>query len=100
MCLYETLDFHEDFAKLKMLRVLVHLLKHKFHVNRKLWLILTFSRYISHTLSCLSLFFIHMTLRIFSRVNKSVKATYMFSHKIKLTYLTASKSEKQTIFLV
>ena len=28
---------------------------------------------------------------------KSVKATYTFSRKIKLTYLTASKSEKQNI---
>ena len=27
---------------------------------------------------------------------KSLQATYTFSHKIKLTYLTANKSEKYT----
>ena len=27
---------------------------------------------------------------------KSLQATFTFSHKIKLTYLTAKKSEKQT----
>ena len=29
-------------------------------------------------------------------MSKSLKATYTFSHKIKLTYLTANKPEKQT----
>ena len=40
------------------------------------------------------LIFIHTIPRIFSRISKSVKTTYTFSHEIKLTYLTASKSEK------
>ena len=31
---------------------------------------------------------------------KSLKATNTFSHKIKLIYLTANKSEKYTIILV
>ena len=41
----------------------------------------------------LSLFFIHITLTIF-RMYKSLIATYTFSHKIKVTYLTAKKNEK------
>ena len=49
---------------------------------------LVFSQYIPHTLCCLfqSLFFIHVTVRIF-RICQSLKAscTYTFSHKIKLT---------------
>ena len=36
---------------------------------------------------------IHITFRIFGMC-KSVKAIYIFSHKIKLTYLIANKSEK------
>ena len=59
------------------------------------WSNLAFSKYISNTFSCLfeSLFFIHTTLRIF-RMSKLAKATYTFSHKIKLIYLTANKYGK------
>ena len=43
------------------------------------------------------IFYSHRTLRIF-RMCKSLKATYTFSQKIKLTYLTAKKAEKLDIF--
>ena len=43
------------------------------------------------------IFYSHRTLRIF-RMCKSLKATYTFSQKIKLTSLTANKAEKLDIF--
>ena len=42
------------------------------------------------------IFHSHIALRIF-RLYKSLKGTYTFGHKVILTYLTASKSEKKLI---
>ena len=59
------------------------------------WSNLAFSQYISHTLICSLIYINIITLRIFRMLHKSVKATYVyFSHKIKLTQLTANKCEK------
>ena len=63
------------------------------------FVLIFFSIYFTHVRLPIKKLILHSHNRFF-RLCKSLKTTYTFSHKIKLTCLTANKTEKWTIFLV